>query len=69
MSRSLLYHAFGIKGVSYRSTEYIGNTVIFHAEQNNCNHQCSRYGQRKSIFRNQIPGYCECRQLEENKRY
>ncbi len=49
MSQSLLYHAFGIKGVTYRSTEYIGNTVIFHVEQNSRHHQCSRCGKRKCI--------------------
>lgn len=28
MSTSILYHAFGIKGVHYESTSYEGNAVI-----------------------------------------
>jgi transposase len=32
MSKSLLYHAFNIKGVEYRSTRYIGNKIIIKAE-------------------------------------
>ncbi len=53
MSQSLLYHAFGIKGVSYRSTEYIDNFVIFHVEQDTRHHECVRCGHRKCIFRGQ----------------
>jgi transposase len=32
MSTSLLYHAFGLKGVKYISTKYINGSIIFHAE-------------------------------------
>ena len=32
MSTSLLYHAFGLKGVKYISTKYIDGSVIFNAE-------------------------------------
>jgi len=32
MSTSLLYHAFGLRGVKYISTRYIHGTVIFHCE-------------------------------------
>jgi len=32
MSTSLLYHAFGLRGVKYNSTEYKKGTVILHAE-------------------------------------
>ena len=32
MSQSILYHAFGIKGLTYRSTDYIGIAVIFNVE-------------------------------------
>lgn len=51
MSQSLLYHAFGIKGVSYRSTDFFGNAVIFHTEADNRHHRCPQCGQRKCIFR------------------
>jgi transposase len=32
MSTSVLYHAFQISGVKYKSTSYEGSAVIFHAE-------------------------------------
>jgi transposase len=32
MTTSLLYHAFGLKGVKYISTRYIHGSVVFHAE-------------------------------------
>jgi hypothetical protein len=32
MSTSLLYHAFGLKGVKYISTEYNNGSTIFRAE-------------------------------------
>jgi transposase len=35
MSTSLLYHAFGIKGVKYISTKYKNGTTIFHSEVTN----------------------------------
>jgi hypothetical protein len=32
MSQPILYHAFGIKGATYHSTDYRGNGVIFNVE-------------------------------------
>ena len=32
MSQTLLYHAFGIKGVTYRNTQVLGNALIFSVE-------------------------------------
>jgi transposase len=40
MSTSVLYHAFGIKGVKYISTKYAYGTVIFHAEVTNAIEHC-----------------------------
>ncbi len=40
MSTSLLYHAFGLKGVKYISTKYIGGSVIFHAEVTSSIERC-----------------------------
>ena len=37
MSTSLLYHAFNIKNVEYRSTRYIGKKIIFKAEMTDKN--------------------------------
>ncbi len=39
MSTSLLSHAFGLKGVKYISTKYIG-PVIFHAEVTSSIERC-----------------------------
>jgi hypothetical protein len=33
MSTSLLYHAFGVRGYTYRKTEYVDGSVIFTIEQ------------------------------------
>ena len=40
MSTSLLYHAFGLKGVKHISTKYINGSVIFHAEVTNSIELC-----------------------------
>ena len=53
MSQSILYHAFGIKGVTYRSTDYIGNAVIFNVETTDHYVPCSACGQRACIFKGQ----------------
>ena len=53
MSQSVLYHAFGIKGVTYRSTEFIGNTVIFNVETTNHHVRCDACNHRDCIFKGQ----------------
>jgi transposase len=40
MSTSLLYHAFGIKGVKYISTKYINGSIVFHAEATSSIERC-----------------------------
>lgn len=40
MSTSLLYHAFGLKGVKYISTKYINGSVIFYAEVTSSIERC-----------------------------
>jgi transposase len=42
MSTSLLYHAFGLKGVKYISTKYIDGCVIFHAEVTSSIEHCPK---------------------------
>ena len=32
MSTSLLYHAFGLKGYKYLSTEFVKGTIMYHTE-------------------------------------
>ena len=51
MSMSILYHAFGIKGVTYRSTYYLGNAVLFRVETTDHYVRCPKCGQRHCIFR------------------
>jgi transposase len=51
MSQSILYHAFGIRGVTYRSADYIGNTVIFNVETTDHHVQCSACNNRDCVFK------------------
>ncbi len=51
MSMSLLYHAFGIKGVTYRSTYYLGNAVFFCVETTDYHVPCPKCSHRLCIFR------------------
>ena len=40
MSTSVLYHAFQISGVKYKSASYEGSAIIFHAETTAEYHDC-----------------------------
>jgi len=51
MSTSLLYHAFNIKNVEYRSTQYLGNQVIFKAEMSNSIRSCPYCKNTQVIFK------------------
>ena len=53
MSQSLLYHAFGIKGVSYRNTHVLGNAIIFSVETTNRHVVCQTCGHRYCQFKGQ----------------
>ncbi len=53
MSMSILYHAFSIKGVTYRSTYCLGNAIIFRVENTDRHASCPACGQRNCIFRGQ----------------
>ena len=57
MSQSLLYHSFGIKGVTYRSTSFLGNAIIFNVETTNRHVQCSSCGHEESIYKGQKVRY------------
>lgn len=42
MSMSILYHAFGIKGVTYKSTYLLGNGVFFRVETTEPHYRCPK---------------------------
>ncbi len=70
MSQSLLYHAFGIKNVIYRSTEYIGNMQVFFMLGKIVAIINVLSVDRENVYfvDERTDGY-KCRQLEENRRY
>ena len=47
MSTSLLYHAFGVRGYEYRSTEYREGGMTMTIEQPRQTRCCSQCGGRK----------------------
>ena len=51
MSTSLLYHAFGLKGVKYISTEYKNGSTIFRAEVTSTIENCSACGSWETVHR------------------
>ena len=51
MSTSILYHAFGLKGIQYQSTRYIGNYVIFSAEMNSRRFTCPKCKNFQIIYK------------------
>ena len=53
MSTSLLYHAFNVKGAEYRSTSYLGNSIIFHADMTDKFTNCPQCGCWQTIFKGQ----------------
>jgi transposase len=55
MSTSLLYHAFGVRGYSYRKTEYGEGKVIFTLEQPRESYGCPECGSHDVIGRGATP--------------
>jgi transposase len=51
MSTSILYHAFGIKGIHYESTSHKGDTVVISARLTDQHTKCPDCGYRKAIFK------------------
>jgi len=51
MSTSLLYHAFGLQGVKYISTEYKNGSTIFRAEVTSTIENCSACGSWETVHR------------------
>lgn len=53
MSTSLLYHAFNLKGVTYRSTKFVGNSIILSAEMTDKFIKCPQCGKNHATFKGQ----------------
>jgi hypothetical protein len=51
MSTSILYHAFGLKGIRYTSTHYRSDTVILRAEMTDALIHCPKCGCRKATMK------------------
>ncbi len=54
MSKSLLYHAFGIRGYDYRRTDFEGGRVIFTIRQPRETFCCSACGSQRVFSRGQL---------------
>jgi transposase len=55
MSKSLLYHAFGIRGYDYRRTDFEEGRVIFTIRQPRKTYRCSVCGSHNVFSRGQVP--------------
>jgi transposase len=53
MSTSILYHAFGLKGIEYKSTHFIADRIVISAEMNDQWVRCPQCGCRRTIFKGQ----------------
>jgi transposase len=53
MSTSILYHAFGLKGIEYRATHYVADRIIFSAGMNDRWVRCPQCGCRDASFKGQ----------------
>lgn len=60
MSTSLLYHAFGIRGYRYVSTDYQGGGVIFRIAQDLQDCRCSACGSAQVTSRGQVERRFRC---------
>lgn len=48
MSTSILYHAFNLRGIEHKSTQFTGNTIIFSAEMTDKFSRCPNCGCRQT---------------------
>lgn len=53
MSTSILYHAYGIKGIQYKSTHYENGSIIFSAEMDHQKISCQKCCHHNSHFKSQ----------------
>lgn len=53
MSASILYHAYGIKGIQYKSTHFKKDSVVYEAEMIPQKIACPKCGCSESCFKGQ----------------
>ena len=53
MSTSILYHAFGLRGIEYKATHFVADRIIFSAEMNDQCVRCPECGCRDASFKGQ----------------
>jgi len=53
MSTSILYHAFNLKGITYRTTRFAGDTIEYFADMNETYIRCPKCGSRNFTFKGQ----------------
>lgn len=51
MSTSILYHAFGLKGIHYEFTRHEGDCIVIGARLTDQHIKCPEYGHRKAAFK------------------
>lgn len=53
MSTSILYHAFGVRGIHYESTHYFGDCISINARMTDQFIKCPECGSRQAVFKGQ----------------
>jgi len=53
MSTSILYHAFGVKGIQYEAVHFLGDSLLFSARATDRYVKCPQCGARKATFKGQ----------------
>jgi hypothetical protein len=51
MSTSILYHAFGLKGIHYEATEYVQDCIVIRAQLARLVIKCPHCGGREATFK------------------
>jgi len=51
MSTSILYHAFNLKGITYKATRYEGDAMVFYADIKRDFIRCPKCGYRILLSR------------------
>ena len=53
MSTSILYHAFGLKGIRYEAVHFLGDSLLFSARTTDRYVKCPQCGARRATFKGQ----------------
>jgi len=53
MSTSILYHAFGVKGIRYEAVHFLGDSLLFSARTTERYMKCPQCGARRATFKGQ----------------